>query len=298
MTKLVECIPNFSEGRRPEVLEAIAGAIRGTPGVTLLDMESDRDHNRSVFTFIGEPEAVKNAALAAAAEAVKLIDMEKHQGEHPRLGALDVMPFVPISDMTMAEAVELAHAVGKELWGRLRVPVYFYEEAATTPSRKNLPDVRKGEYEGRKQNITEPIWMPDVGGPMMHPTAGAAIVGARFPLIAYNVDLATDRLDIAKAIAKKVREKDGGLPAVRALGMELKERRIVQVSMNLVNYERTGIHQAFEAVREESEKCGVRVLGSEVVGLVPLEALVQSAGHFLMLENFKSSQILETHLQK
>jgi glutamate formiminotransferase len=298
MTKVVECIPNFSEGRRPEVLEAIAGAIRSVPGVALLDMESDRDHNRSVYTFIGEPEAVKKAALAAAEQAVKYIDLETHRGEHPRLGALDVLPFVPIRDMTMAEAVELARAAGKELWERLRVPVYFYEEAAATPSRKNLPDVRRGEYEGRKLNIAEPAWRPDIGGPMMHPTAGASIVGARFPLIAYNVDLATDKLDIARAIARKIREKDGGLPAVRALGLELSARGIVQVSMNLVNYEKTGIHQAYEAVRAEAEEHGVRVLGSEVVGLLPLEAVVRSTGHFLKLENFKSSQILETHLQK
>ena len=298
MPKLVECIPNFSEGRRPEVLEAIAAAIRAVPGVTLLDMEADRDHNRSVFTFIGEPEAVEKAALEAAGQAVKLIDMEKHQGEHPRLGAIDVVPFVPVAEMTMPEAVELARAFGTQMWESLHVPVYFYEEAASSPGRKNLPDVRKGEYEGRKQNISEPKWRPDVGEPRMHPTAGATIVGARFPLIAYNVNLATDRLDIAKAIAKKVREKDGGLPAVRALGFEIRERGIVQVSMNLVNYHRTGIHAAFEAVSAEAERAGVRVLGSEVVGLVPLEALVECAGHFLNLENFKPAQVLESRLKK
>ncbi len=298
MTKLVECIPNFSEGRRPEVLDAIAAAIRGTPGVTLLDMESDKDHNRSVFTFIGEPGQVGRAALGAAAKAVELIDMEKHQGEHPRLGAVDVVPFVPISDMTMAEAVELARSVGQELWGRLKVPVYFYEEAATVPGRRNLPDVRRGQYEGRKSDISRPEWKPDIGEPRMHPSAGATIVGARYPLIAFNVNLATDRLDIAKAIAGKVREKDGGLPAVRALGFEIKERNIVQVSMNLVNYHRTGIEAAFEEVRSEAEKAGVAVLGSELVGLVPLEALVRCAGHFLKLENFRQSQILETRIQK
>jgi len=298
MPKLVECIPNFSEGRRPEVLEAIASAIRAVAGVTLLDTEADRDHNRSVFTFIGEPEAVKHAALDAAGKAVGLIDMEKHQGEHPRLGAVDVVPFVPVSGMTMTEAVALARAFGSEMWENLHVPVYFYEEAASTPNRKNLPEVRKGEYEGRKLNISEPQWRPDVGEPRMHPTAGAVIVGARFPLIAYNVDLATDRLDIAKAIAKKVREKDGGLPAVRALGFEIRERGIVQVSMNLVNYHRTGIHAAFEAVRAEAESAGVKVLGSEVVGLVPLEALVECAGHFLKLQGFKPAQVLESRLNK
>jgi glutamate formiminotransferase len=298
MTKLVECIPNFSEGRRPEVLEAITRATSQTPGVTLLDMESDRDHNRSVMTFIGPPEAVKNGMLAAAAKAVELIDMEKHRGEHPRLGAIDVVPFVPISDMTMADAVELARSVGRALWEHLRVPVYFYEEAATKPGRKNLPDVRKGEYEGRKLDIKKPEWTPDVGEPVMHPTAGAVIVGARYPLIAYNVNLRTDNLEVAKKIAKTVREKDGGLPAVRALGFEIKQRGIVQVSMNLVNYHKTGIARAFEAVKAEAARAGVEVEGSEIVGLVPLEALVECADHFLALENFKAAQILETRLQK
>jgi glutamate formiminotransferase len=298
MTKLVECIPNFSEGRRPEVLEAIAGAIRAIGGVTLLDMESDKDHNRSVMTFIGEPGAVKNGMLAAAEKAVELIDMEKHKGEHPRLGAIDVVPFVPISDMSMAETVELARSVGNELWERLRLPVYFYEEAAATPARKNLPDVRKGEYEGRKLDIGKPEWKPDVGAPVMHPTAGAVIVGARHPLIAYNVNLRTDRLDIAKRIAKAVREKDGGLPAVRALGFEIKQRGIVQVSMNLVDYHKTGIGKAFGAVQAEAAKEGIEVEGSEIVGLVPLDALVQCANHMLALENFKTEQILETRLRK
>jgi glutamate formiminotransferase len=298
MTKLVECIPNFSEGRRPEVLDAIAGAIRATPGVTLLDMESDKDHNRSVMTFIGEPGAVQNGMLAAAEKAVELIDMEKHRGEHPRLGAIDVVPFVPVSDMTMAEAVELARAVGSELWNRLRLPVYFYEEAAATPARKNLPDVRRGEYECRKLDIGKPEWKPDIGDPVMHPTAGAVIVGARYPLIAYNVNLKTDKLEIAKRIARTVREKDGGLPAVRALGFEIKQRGIVQVSMNLVNYHKTGISGAFEAVRAEAAKDGIEVEGSEIVGLVPLEALVQCASHMLALENFKTEQILETRLRK
>jgi len=294
MTKLVECIPNFSEGRRPEVLSSIAGAIRATPGVRLLDMESDRDHNRSVMTFIGEPGAVQDAMLAAAAKAVELIDMEKHKGEHPRLGAVDVVPFVPVCGMTMAEAVELARSVGSKMWELLRLPVYFYEEAATTPERKNLPDVRKGEYEGRKLDIGKPQWRPDIGEPVMHPTAGAVIVGARHPLIAYNVNLGTDRLDIAKKIAKAVREKDGGLPGVRALGFEIKQRGIVQVSMNLTNYHKTGIARAFEAVKAEAAKDGVEVAGSEIVGLVPLEALVEAAGSLLALENFSAGQVLES----
>ncbi|MBM4248231.1 MAG: glutamate formimidoyltransferase [Euryarchaeota archaeon] len=296
MTQLVECVPNFSEGRRPEVLEKIASAIRAVPGVKLLDMEYDRDHNRSVFTFVGEPAAVKHAALDAAGVAVGLIDMERHRGEHPRLGALDVLPFVPILGITMAETVELARQAGRELWERLRVPVYFYEEAALSPARRSLPDVRRGEYEGRKLNISEPAWRPDVGEPRMHPTAGATIVGARPPLIAYNVDLETDRLDVAKAIARKVREKDGGLPAVRALGLELSGKGMVQVSMNLVDFRRTGIAAAFEAVRAEAGRAGVRVHRSEVVGLVPLEALVDCAAHYLSLQGFTTDQVLEARL--
>lgn len=296
MTKLVEAVPNFSEGRRPEVLEAIASAIRAVPGVALLDVEADKDHNRSVFTFVGEPPAVKHAALDAAAKAVELIDMEKHQGEHPRVGALDVLPFVPLGDTTMDEAVALARSAGRELWERLRIPVYFYEEAATTPARRSLPDVRRGEYEGRKKNITEPEWLPDVGEPCMHPTAGAAIVGARFPLIAYNINLATDRLDVAKAIAKKIREKDGGLPGVRALGLELGGRNIVQVSMNLVNYLKTGLAEVFEAVKAEAEKASVQVLESELIGLVPLEALARCSGHFLKLRGLSPAQVLEARL--
>jgi len=297
MGRLVECIPNFSEGRRPQVLEALASAVRNTPGVTLLDMESDKDHNRSVMTFIGEPEAVVRAVLAAASKAVELIDMEQHRGEHPRLGAVDVVPFVPVSGVSMEECVELARRVGRELWERLRLPVYFYEEAATSPSRRNLPEVRKGEYEGRKNDIKRPEWRPDVGEPAMHPTAGAVIVGARFPLIAFNVNLRTTELDIAKRIAKKVREKDGGLPAVRALGFELKDRGMVQVSMNLVNYHKTGIAAAFEAVRAEADRANVAVAGSEIVGLVPLEALTDCASRFLSLENFKATQVLESRLQ-
>ncbi|MEM4728780.1 MAG: glutamate formimidoyltransferase [Thermoplasmata archaeon] len=296
MRKLVECVPNFSEGRRREVIEAIAQAIRATEGVRLLDVESDPDHNRSVMTFIGEPEPVRRAAFSAAAKAVELIDMEKHRGEHPRLGAVDVIPFVPVSGVEMAECVELARSLGRELWERLRLPVYFYEEAATCPERRSLADVRRGEYEGRKRDITDPKWRPDVGEPVMHPTAGAVVVGARPFLIAYNVNLNTSDINVAKKIAKKVRERDGGLPAVRALGFEIKERGIVQVSMNLVDYHRTPIWAAFEAVSSEARAMGVEVLGSEIVGLVPLEALAQCAEHFLRLEKFGQGQILETRI--
>jgi len=296
MPKLVECIPNFSEGRRPEVLDAISGAIKGISGVKLLDVESDKDHNRSVMSFLGEPETVMRAAFAGISKAVELIDMEKHQGQHPRLGATDVVPFVPISEMTMLECVELARGLGRLCWEKLKLPVYFYEEAATSPERRNLPDVRKGEYEGRKKEISEPKWKPDVGEPMMHPSAGAVIIGARPPLIAFNVNLATGNIDVAKKIAKLVREKDGGLPSVRALGFEIKQRNIVQVSMNLVNFNRTPVWKAFEAVRAEAQKAGVEVLGAEIVGLIPLEALAQCADHFMKLENFKIKQILETRL--
>ncbi len=296
MRRLVECVPNFSEGRRADVIEAIASAIRGTPGVRLLDVESDGDHNRSVMTLIGEPEAARSAAFNAAARAVELINMESHRGEHPRLGAVDVVPFIPISGVDMAECVELARALGRELWERLGVPVYFYEEAATSPERRSLADVRRGEYEGRKRDILDPRWRPDVGEPRLHPSAGATVVGARYPLIAFNVNLNTPDVNIAKGIAKKVRERDGGLPAVRALGFEIKERGVVQVSMNLVNYRRTPIWAAYEAVCNEAGRLGVGVLGSELVGLVPLEALAACAERFLKLEGFKTSQILETRL--
>lgn len=294
---VVECIPNFSEGRRKDVVDALAGEARAVAGVRVLDVEMDANHNRCVLTFVGGPAAAKEAAFRMAARAVALIDLNRHEGEHPRLGALDVLPFVPISGVSMEDCVALARDVGKRIADELGVPVYLYESAATRPDRRNLADVRKGQFEGLRAEIeTNPDRKPDFGPAKIHPTAGATVVGARPPLIAYNVNLGTADLSVAKKIAGKVREKGGGLPAVKALGFELKDRGIVQVSMNLVDYKRTGIAEAFEAVKDRAEEAGVPVVGSEIVGLVPLEALVGVGIFTLRLENFKAGQILETRL--
>ena len=294
MVKLVECVPNFSEGRRKEVIEEIAGTIRGIPGIYFLDAEYDKNHNRSVMTFVGPPEPVMQAAFAAIAKASELIDLTKHEGEHPRIGATDVMPFIPIEDVTMKECVTMAKEVGKAVAEYLHIPVYLYEEAATREDRKNLANIRKGEFEGLRADVeTNPDRKPDFGEAKLHPTAGATVIGARYPLVAYNVYLDTKDIDIAKKIAKKVRFKDGGLPHVKALGMEIQERGLVQVSMNLTNYEVTPVHVAFEAVKAEAEKFGVRVHSSEIVGLVPMKAIAETAASYLKMESFTVGQVLE-----
>jgi len=295
--KLIECVPNFSEGRRQDVIRAIADAIKSTPAVTLLDLESNPDHNRSVISFVGEPGPVKQAALAAAAKAIELIDLNKHKGEHPRMGAVDVVPFVPLSGATMEDCVSLARDFGRELGAGYRVPVFLYEEAATVPERRNLADVRAGEFEGLKDRIgKDPSKKPDFGPEMIHPTAGATAVGAREVLIAYNVDLGTSDLGIAKRIAHELRSKDGGLAYVKALGFELKQRRIVQVSMNMTDYHKSQLFKAYELVKLFAERYGVPVVGSEIVGLTPMDALVDSAEFYLRLENFNRDQILERRL--
>lgn len=296
MQPIVECVPNFSEGRRPEVVDQIVAAIRSVPEVRVLDVESDADHNRSVVTFIGPPDAVEEAAFQAAARAAQLINMEQHRGEHPRMGATDVIPFVPVRDVTMADCVAMARRVGRRLGEELHIPVYLYEEAATRESRRNLADVRRGEYEGLKAEIeTNPEREPDFG-PRQLGTAGATAVGARPFLIAFNVNLATNDLRIARAIAKAVRHSNGGLRYVKALGLEIKERGIVQVSMNMTNYEGTPLHRAFEMVKREAARYGVNVAGSEIVGLTPQAALLQAADYYLQLENFQPVQVLENHL--
>lgn len=295
--KLVECVPNFSEGRRQDVIGSLADSIRSITGVTLLDVESNPDHNRSVISFVGEPGPVKNAALAAAARAIDLIDLNKHKGEHPRMGAVDVVPFVPLSGSTMEDCVSLAREFGRELGASFRVPVFLYEEAATTPERRNLADVRAGEFEGLREKIgKDPSKKPDFGPEMIHPTAGATAVGAREILIAYNVDLGTSDLGIAKRIAHELRSKDGGLAYVKALGFELKQRRIVQVSMNMTDYHKSQLFKAYELVKLFAERYGVPVVGSEIVGLTPMDALVDSAEFYLRLENFNRDQILEKRL--
>ncbi len=297
--KIVECVPNFSEGRNKEVLQELIAAIQRGGKVKMLDWEADADHNRSVITFAGEPEACLSAALAGIARASELIDMEKHKGEHPRLGATDVVPFVPISGVTLEECVELARRLGRKVGEELQIPVFLYEAAATRPERVNLAAVRKGEYEGLKIEVGQnPDKKPDFGPERMHPKAGATVIGARMPLIAYNVYLNTEDINIAKQIAKVVREAGGGLPAVKALGFEIKARKQVQVSMNLINYLKTPPHIAFEAVKKEAEKLGVEAVSSEVVGLIPQPALDAAAIHFLKLENFSADQILEEKLRK
>ncbi|HKP85181.1 MAG TPA: glutamate formimidoyltransferase [Blastocatellia bacterium] len=297
MRQIVECIPNFSEGRRAEVIDQIVAAIKAVPGAVLLDHESDADHNRSVITFVAAPDAAVDAAIAAAGRAAELIDLNHHTGEHPRMGATDVIPFVPIAGVTMEDCVALARRCGERMWSELAIPVYLYEKAATRPERENLAAIRKGQFEGIRDEIaTSEARRPDFGSPQVHPTAGITAVGARPPLIAYNVNLATSDIEIANKIARAVRHLSGGLRYVKALGFELKDRGIVQVSMNMVNYEGTPLFRAFEMIKREAERYGVKVIGSEVVGLIPQRALNQVADFYLQLENFSANQILEERL--
>jgi glutamate formiminotransferase len=298
MRKIVECVPNFSEGRRAEVIDQIVAAIKSVPGVVLLDRESDPNHNRSVITFVASPERVVDGAIAGARKAAELIDLNKHSGEHPRMGATDVIPFIPISGVTMDDCVELARECGQRLWHELSIPVYLYEKAATRPERENLANLRRGQFEGIRDEIAQdPSRWPDFGEPRVHPTAGITAVGARPPLIAYNVNLGTSNIEIANRVARAVRHQSGGLRYVKALGFELKDRGIVQVSMNMVNYEGTPLFRAFEMVKREAARYGVPVISSEIVGLVPQRALNAVADFYLQLENFSENQILEQRLE-
>jgi glutamate formiminotransferase len=294
---IIECIPNVSEGRRPEVVEAIAAAIRAVPGVRLLDYSSDAAHNRSVFTMAGDAAALQAAVLALYERAIAAIDLRSHTGEHPRMGAVDVVPFVPIEDATMETCVTLANDVAREVAGRFGVPVFLYEEAATSPARRNLEDIRRGEFEGLAAKMATAGWAPDFGPAQPHLSAGASAIGARMPLIAYNINLATDRLDVARKIAAAIRASSGGFRFVKAAGFALKDRGIVQVSMNLTNYEKTPIFRVFETVKREAERYGVSILESEIVGLVPAAALHAAAEYYLQLAGFKSDQILENKLK-
>lgn len=297
MRQIVECVPNFSEGRREDVVGQIADAIRGAGGVQVLNVQMDADHNRSVITFVGPPDAVADAAFAGVAQAAELIDLNQHSGEHPRMGAADVVPFVPISSVKMEDCVALAHQVGRRIGEELGIPVYLYERAASRPERSNLADVRRGEYEGIKATIeTDPDRMPDYGPPRVGP-AGATAVGARPPLIAYNVNLGTRNLDVANAIARAVRHSSGGLRYVKALGFTIEGRGIVQVSMNMTDYGKTPLFRVFEMIKREAERYGVPVVGSEVVGLTPADALYNVAEFYLQLEDFRrDEQVLENRL--
>jgi glutamate formiminotransferase / 5-formyltetrahydrofolate cyclo-ligase len=295
---IIECIPNVSEGRRADVVRALTDAVASISGVRLLDASSDAAHNRSVLTMAGDAAPLKAAVLALFAEATSRIDLRAHRGEHPRLGAVDVVPFVPIGGVTMADCVALAKEVGSEVASRFAIPVFLYEEAAPSPSRRNLEDIRRGEFEGLAAKLGSIEWTPDFGPSTPHPTAGAAVIGARMPLIAYNINLATDRLDVAKKIAAAVRHSSGGFRYVKAMGIALADRGVVQVSMNLTNHEKTPIHRVFDAVRREAERYGVSILESEIIGLVPESALVSVARHYLQLERFAPSQVLETRLRQ
>jgi glutamate formiminotransferase len=295
--RLVECVPNFSEGRRPEVIDEIVDAMLAVEGVRLLDKEMDADHNRAVVTIIGEPDAVLEGAFRGIARASELIDLTKHKGEHPRMGATDVVPFVPVRGMTMDDCVELARRLGERVGEELGIPVFYYEAACTRPDRENLAKVRKGQFEALCDEIgTNPDREPDCGPCRIHPTAGAIAIGARPFLVAYNINLGTDDLSIAKTIAKAIRHSSGGLRYVKAMGFEIKDRGIVQVSINMVNFRGTPLFRVFEMVESEADRYGVPVIGSEVVGLVPADALFDCAEFYLKLEAFKRDQILENRL--
>jgi glutamate formiminotransferase len=296
MSKIVECVPNFSEGRDLEKIEKIVQPFRAKAGVKLLDYQCDQDHNRLVVTTVGEPEALKAAVLEAMAAAIAAIDLRSHKGQHPRMGAVDVVPFIPVKNFSVKEAVELSRQVAAAAADRFKLPIILYEDSATAPHRRNLADIRKGQFEGMKEKIRQPEWKPDFGPDAVHPSAGVTAVGARMPLVAYNVNLGTSNLDIANDIARKVRHLSGGLRYCKALGIELKDRGIVQVSMNMTDYTKTALYRAFELVRIEARRWGVPVVGSEIVGLVPMGALVDAAAYYLQLENFTSEQVLESRI--
>jgi glutamate formiminotransferase len=297
MVKIVECVPNFSEGKNKKIIDAIFTVIKKHKDIELLDFTPNADHNRTDVTIVGSPEKVKAAALDIALKCVELIDMNKHTGEHPRMGAIDVVPFIPVSEVTMEECIKLAHEFAQEFSKKTGVPCFLYEEAAKRDDRKNLADVRRGEYEGLKKEIGKnPDKVPDYGPNKMHPTAGATAVGARFFLIAFNVNLGTKNVEIAKNIAKAVRQSSGGYRYVKAMGFEIKERNSVQVSMNFVDYQKTPLFRVFETIKNEAERYGVPVLESEIVGLVPMEALADVANYYLRLEGFKIDQVLEKKL--
>jgi glutamate formiminotransferase len=297
MKRLIECVPNFSEGRDKAKVEALVEAMSAVPGVLVLDRESDADHHRSVVTLAGEPEAVAEAVLRGVGKAAELIDMTRHTGAHPRIGAIDVVPFIPIEGCTIEDCVALARRVGREIWERFRIPVYFYEAAATRPDRVNLENVRKGQFEGlREDALRDPDRAPDVGEPRLHATAGAVAVGARKFLIAYNINLDTHDVSIAKKIAKAIRFSSGGLRFVKAMGVDLKARGLAQVSINLTDFEQTPLHRVFEMVKREAEHYGCTIVGSEIVGLLPRKAIELTAEFYLQLENFSPALVLEHRL--
>jgi glutamate formiminotransferase len=294
---LIECVPNFSEGRDASIVEAIAGAIRSVAGVALLDQNLDPDHNRSVITFVGEPAAVADAALRGVAEAARLIDLTRHRGVHPRIGAADVVPFVPLGSAALADCVTLARSVGERIWTDLGIPVYFYEEAALREDRRNLAELRHGQFESLfKEGLSTMPRRPDLGGTRPHPTAGVTAVGARKFLIAYNINLATAEVEIARRIARKIRYSSGGFPHVKAMGVLLESQGLAQVSMNLTDFEETPVDSVFEAVEREAARHGVKIASSEIVGLVPRRAFEMAPGFYRRAANFRPDVVLEARL--
>jgi len=297
MSKLVECIPNFSEGRDAERVGELVAVSKSVPGVTLLDHSSDANHNRSVFTLVGDPVGIAEAAYLLCKKAAEIIDMTKHTGEHPRMGATDVIPFVPIRGVSVEACVEISKNVARRIWVDLGVPSFLYEYSASSPGRQNLAAVRKGQFEGMPEKLLLDEWEPDFGTRKIHPTAGITAIGARPPLIAYNVNLDTSDLEIANAIAKTIRGSSGGFKYCKAIGIMLDDRNIAQVSMNMVNTEGTPIYRVFEAIKTEAKRWGVKIIGSEIVGLAPAKALIDTAEYYLQIENFDyNTQVLENHL--
>ena len=298
MARIIESVPNISEGRRPEVLEAAVAAMKTVPGLRVLDVQSDKDHNRSVLTVVGDERSLKDGLLALFEVATSRIDLRNHQGEHPRVGAVDVVPFIPIEGASMKDCVALAREVGQAVAERFQVPVFLYEEAAAAPHRRNLEDVRRGQFEALTERMRDPLWQPDFGPAAPHPSAGVVVVGARMPLIAYNINLGTPDVEIARRIAKVIRHSSGGYRFVKAMGVMLEERNVAQVSINMTDYKKTPLFRVFETVRSEAARYGVSVIGSEIVGLVPSQALIDTADHFLRLEDFDPAQILEQKIRQ
>lgn len=296
--KIVECVPNFSEGRDMEKIEKIVAPLRGKEGVKLLNYEADKDYNRVVVTVMGDPYAVRDAVVESIGIATELIDLNNHTGEHSRMGATDVVPFIPIKGMTVEETVELSKETARLINEKYDIPVFLYEDSATSPERRNLAKIRKGQFEGMKEKLKQEEWGPDYGKREIHPTAGVVAVGARLPLVAYNIDLDTDNIQIANAIARVIRQSSGGFQYIKAGGVEIKERGITQVTMNITDYRKNSIYRVFETVKMEAKRYGVNVLGSEIVGLVPMAALVDSAAYYLGLYGFDNDKIIETNLME
>ena len=296
MKKILECVPNFSEGRDLKKVEKIIEPFRRKDSVKLLDYQSDKDHNRSVVTVVGEPQPLKTAVIESMGVAIDVIDMRTHEGQHPRMGAIDVVPLIPIKNMTLDETIEISREIAQKVADSYSLPIFLYEKSATKPQRQNLAAIRKGQFEGMPEKITQPHWAPDYGPAQIHPTAGVTAIGARMPLVAFNVNLDSPHIDIANHIAKKVRHISGGLRYCKGIGIELKDRNIVQVCLNMTDYTQTALYRVFELIRIEARRHGVNVIGSEIIGLVPMEALIDCASYYLGLEDFTMAQVLEARI--